>query len=239
MKRLVVTAASLFVSVSAYAADPVYVDPAPAAAPIAAYDWSGFYAGLHAGYGVASMNGLFDNGGAPGGPYNLSTIDPDGFLGGVHIGYNWQWDQLVFGIEGDVTGAALKDGATGAPSAGQTINIAAEVDLLASIRARAGLAIDNLLLYGTVGAGYANYKFTSTFSPLVGTGSLSDNGWGVVFGGGAEYAHGNWLFRLEALHYNVTPSRAFAAASIPDADAGDFVNYKGITTVRAGISYKF
>jgi hypothetical protein len=32
-----------------------------------------------------------------------TSLRPDGILGGVQAGYNWQSDSLVFGIEGDIS----------------------------------------------------------------------------------------------------------------------------------------
>ena len=59
-----------------------------------AYDWSGFYGGVHAGYLWGDVN-VTENGGAqPSGKI-------DGFVGGPLAGFNMQFDNLVFGVEGD------------------------------------------------------------------------------------------------------------------------------------------
>src|SRR5512137_1484801 len=91
--------------------------------------WSGFYAGVNAGYGD-----VFD---APGG------LDISGGLLGFHLGYNYQIGSAVLGVEGDYMGSWMEDG----PFA---------VDDIASIRARAGYTFGNTLLYGTLGYAWAD-----------------------------------------------------------------------------------
>ena len=46
--------------------------------------------------------------------------DNDGVLMGAHVGYNWQWDQMVIGIEGDLsnTGWSQSDNGPGDICAG-------------------------------------------------------------------------------------------------------------------------
>jgi outer membrane immunogenic protein len=90
----------------ALAADlPIYTK-APPPSPI--YDWTGFYAGLNIGYswGRSSTTiGFTDQGtgallAAFPGKFNM-----DGVIGGGQIGYNWQRDKWVFGIEADIQGS--------------------------------------------------------------------------------------------------------------------------------------
>lgn len=85
-----------------------------------AYDWTGPYIGLQGGYAWgendASAEALIDevilfasedvtlNG-------EEGSIAIDGFVGGVHAGYNWQSDSLVLGLEGDIEFADI-DGDT-------------------------------------------------------------------------------------------------------------------------------
>lgn len=236
-KTLLVGFFALAGATPSFAADAVLADPVVEAP--AAYDWSGIYVGVHGGYGWADSEGTFDSGGPPGGVYDISDFDIDGGILGAHAGYNWQWNQFVVGIEGDLSWSGLEDRLEGVADPADTVHIEGEVELLASIRARLGYAFDNLLFYGTVGAGYADFDFTSTFAPLVGTDTVSDDDWGVVFGGGVEYGWNSWLFRLEALHYDVDPGFTFDGDEVPDADGGDTVYLDGITTVRLGVSYKF
>ena len=89
MKRLLVAAVGLAslgfasASVPATAADIAPRRMAPVSAPAyLPFNWGGWYAGLNLGGGVGG--------------------DVDGIIFGGQIGYNWQVNQIVFGIETDL-----------------------------------------------------------------------------------------------------------------------------------------
>jgi outer membrane immunogenic protein len=42
------------------------------------------------------------------GPAGVDNFDVDGFIGGGHLGYNYQIQQFVLGIEGDLDYANIK-----------------------------------------------------------------------------------------------------------------------------------
>ncbi|OCC02405.1 hypothetical protein BA190_24085 [Labrys sp. WJW] len=139
---MAVALAVLFPS-AALAADLV-PSPAETIAPVVpGYSWTGFYAGLHAGYGwgrqdvdqndLIARNGAIIDGTAlecPTGQTFLVLIgacvatdekfmpnkfDVKGFVGGAHAGYNYQFadSALVVGVEGDVDYAGIKGHASG------------------------------------------------------------------------------------------------------------------------------
>jgi outer membrane immunogenic protein len=64
------------------------------------WNWSGFYAGLNAGYARSTTvwNDLdgFENAGGV-----LANESTNGFIGGGQVGYNWQFRHAVVGIETD------------------------------------------------------------------------------------------------------------------------------------------
>jgi outer membrane immunogenic protein len=68
-------------------------------APRAAFSWTGFDLGAHAGYAWGSVDQRQTTGGMPVGPF---SYDVDGAFAGGTAGYNWQAGQLVVGIEGDL-----------------------------------------------------------------------------------------------------------------------------------------
>ncbi|MBC8050976.1 MAG: hypothetical protein H7X92_12655 [Chitinophagales bacterium] len=106
--------------------------------------------------GVGRDGGAGGNSGLPGGGNNARRIGGEGgnggigglvdgqlggdngLIGGVHLGYNWQRDAVVFGVEAD---ASFHDGVD---------------DYLASLRGRIGLAHGNWLLYLTGGFALRN-----------------------------------------------------------------------------------
>lgn len=84
--------------------------------------WTGFYAGLNAGYGFVGSQGVntysvpaaipyyelrYTNGAAVS-PFSYSSIDNSGFIGGAQFGYNWQYgSNFVIGLETDIQGAGM------------------------------------------------------------------------------------------------------------------------------------
>lgn len=204
---------ALGVAGSASAAD---LPRAPARAPVvvpAIYNWTGFYAGLNAGYGWADS----------------SVVDADGFVGGGQMGYNWQapGSPFVFGIEGDIQYADLNASAVVAPG----ITASGGADAFATIRGRIGYAWQQLMIYATGGV-----AFTDTELTLTGPGgSISDDDWstGWTAGAGLEYAFWNrWSMKLEYLYVD-TGDVTLTLAGVPVT--GDY----NFHIVRAGINYRF
>src|SRR4029077_3037959 len=74
---------------------------------------------------------------------------PRGFAGGVEAGYNWQTGQLVFGGEGDIQLSGASD--TFAPWKFSN-------PWFGTLRARAGSAISNFLIYGTGGIAFGELQ---------------------------------------------------------------------------------
>ena len=73
--------------------EPVYAQP---------FSWTGLYVGGQVGYVWGDANHSFSNG-AP-----SDNSEPDGWVGGGHVGYNIQSGRIVFGIEADLEGAMYR-----------------------------------------------------------------------------------------------------------------------------------
>src|SRR5215467_220232 len=104
MKKLLASVAALGLAVplSAQAADLPAAAPAykaPVMAPTPAYNWTGFYIGASLGAEWESIDGNFTLG--PG-SWSVSN-DARGMWDG-HIGAQYQWSSVVFGVEGDFVG---------------------------------------------------------------------------------------------------------------------------------------
>jgi outer membrane immunogenic protein len=215
MRKTVFAAAAAFAVASgatafqAAAADLDFMPPPPA--PVF-HDWTGFYVGGHVGYGEADFTAratVYDpNGGIQ---FNEGrTLDPSGIVGGVHGGYNWQAGSFVLGIEGDISFTDWDDSTGGAVDVAGVGEVAlrakSEVDFLASVRGRVGMAFDTLLLYGTGGIAFtdASTRFRATVdgdTVLSRKFDFDDIGW--VVGGGAEWAAIPNVFSVgvEGLYY--------------------------------------
>lgn len=172
MRSIAALLATVAFAGPALAGGPTVVEPepvitAPVEPVIASADWSGFYAGAQLGYADVDSNG--------------AGLDGNGWLGGVHAGYRWDFGQYVAGAELDYDSADIDLGGTGAT-----------LDDVARIKLMGGAEFGNSLLYATAGAAYAD--------ATVGTASLSDNGWFI--GAGMDVAiNDSWTVGGELLQH--------------------------------------
>ena len=244
---LVGVAVGLAVVQAASAADlprkaPAYVPPAPPP-----FTWTGFYGGIHAGWGWSDSNAAVVD--------NVVLFDPvslgqngNGVIGGAQIGYNWQFaPNWVIGIEGDISGTGIRNTTItqmtfgGAPVPGFTQTAERDVRWLATLRGRLGYAADRWLFYVTGGGAWGEVDYSggptviATYTPV--TFSHTGSGWTV--GGGVEYGFtNNWTARLEYLYYDLDG----ASVTIPAVGGGAAVqtwDNNKINVVRVGANYKF
>ena len=192
--------------------------PSPITGPFATgapfpFDWTGVYLGGQIGYswGDSSGDGFAST---PGGLFATGRLsDAQGVIGGGHVGYNYQFDQWVLGVEGSVDGAAISRDTlipavdpTGVAwwTAGSVAGTFRS-DLQGSVRARAGYTFDRLLVYGTGGLAIGQFSSQLTLAgvDLIGpfftsTGEHSTTRTGWTVGGGLEYAlNTHWSLRSE------------------------------------------
>lgn len=129
---------------AANAADLI-VDEPIVDAPAAVGDWTGAYVGGHIGWVSGNVDWELVPQPGPADSYGI-----DGWLLGAQAGYNWQVDTFVLGIEGDVSlGDVTSD-------LDETGFIERQVNWEASLRARAGVTFDAILLYATAGVAALN-----------------------------------------------------------------------------------
>ncbi|WP_296747222.1 outer membrane protein [Mesorhizobium sp.] len=224
-----------------FAADAIATtEPAPAPLLVAStYNWSGAYIGAQAGYAWGSSfgGGFFKAGGAD----VVGSVDPRGFLGGLHAGYNYQLtNNLVIGAEGDINFASIKGSvdpmhdASGNPSPPGN-SASADMTWNGSVRLRAGYAIDRLLPYLTGGLAFGRYKYEPSYGatgPL--PGSKTQTGWDV--GAGLEYAFTDHL--TSRVEYRYTDFGR-ATYDIPGFPADETRIRLKTNDVRIGLTYKF
>lgn len=124
-------------------------------------------------------------------------MSPQGLIGGVHIGNNWQVSQFVFGLEGEVDGTALSK--TIAPAFQFSSRTRSPVQ--GSLRGRVGVAFDHALLYATGGVVYA--AILNSYSVLGANDNFRTTRSGWTVGGGIKYAlNNNWSVRAEYRYSN-------------------------------------
>ena len=205
----------------ASAADLPRSMPYKAPAYVTAYNWTGFYLGVHAGYGWGASEG-FDLGG--------------GFVGG-QVGYNWQpmGSPWVFGVELDSAWADFGRSSTFIVPAG-LLSVQSDANYMGSLRGRVGYAFDRTLVYATGGLGWINNEVTinATLAPFVIGTSDSKTHFSGVIGAGVEHALApNWSVKAEyiyAMYGSKTYFGNFGGGLSGDAD---------IHTAKVGLNYHF
>lgn len=110
--KLKLIAAALLASTSIAAAADMPArtyTKAPVVSP--AFNWTGFYVGVHAGYGWGNSKSVATNGTLPFFPAgSVTSNDLDGWLAGGQLGYNYQFSpNWLIGIEGDMAGTGIKE----------------------------------------------------------------------------------------------------------------------------------
>jgi outer membrane immunogenic protein len=171
-------------AVGADVLEPVYRAPA--------FAWTGFYAGVNAGYTFNSLNSdtastnTFAFPGAGLVATAVTTlanssvpITNDGFIGGAQVGYDWQFawfaSSLVAGVEADIQGVSGKGSSSFASSASlapfsntlnQTAAVSSKLDYLGTLRGRLGILVGFLgttvLYYATGGVAYGGVSASTT-----------------------------------------------------------------------------
>jgi outer membrane immunogenic protein len=227
---------------------------APPMLPPPVFSWTGFYAGAEIGGGWATQQTTIvtQPSATPAFPPGdvLNPINLSGALGGLYGGYNYQVNQVVFGIDGDYTWANLSG--TGSdispvPGNGDVANHWDRMNWVATVAGRLGYAYNNWLFFAKGGWAWAGFDgFTTTSSPAgvllnSSTTSSTRNGWTV--GTGAEWGFAaHWSAKLEYdyVGFNTSAtaitetSAATGAVTFPTRSTTSHLNM-----VKAGVAYRF
>ncbi|HWD60830.1 MAG TPA: OmpA family protein [Stellaceae bacterium] len=165
-----------------------WIAPAGAQAPPGVIDWTGPYVGLNVGPEWSRLPGRVSAGGS-----GTGLANPNGanVTGGGQAGYNYQLNNFVLGVEGDIRGGGPSNrtslpGGAGSIPAGTTFNSSS--DWNASLRGRVGYAWNQFLFYGTGGIAFANANVDANYGGGGGHASNSTTLMGPTYGGGVEYA---------------------------------------------------
>ncbi len=237
MKRIVLSLfAATAMTAAASAADlprraqPAYIAPV--------FTWTGFYAGLNAGYGFfndENLDGVYSNNKSEG-----------GFVGGGQFGYNYQMGSIVLGLEADIQYASLSRKAFDSAYTrygyvdGEFKN---EVSWYGTVRPRIGFVpMDRLMIFVTGGLAYGQVE--NSVSVVARNGSYNaqeskdDTRIGWTVGAGAEYAVTN----------NITVRGEYAYVDLGSKDQAFFAGREipaylstnnNFHVVRAAVNYKF
>lgn len=199
-------------SASAFAADaiqPQPFEPAPVVEAAPQNSWAGGYTGLYLGYG---FNKYKTNN-------PVGDLKDDNIKVGGYAGWNFQNDNIVYGLEGDA-------GYNGAKK--EELGLTAKSGFDGSLRARLGVDMGPVMPYITGGVAGTQVKFSDA------TSSSSKFRVGYTAGVGAEtFLTDNVTARLE-YRYSDFGKKDFELASGTVND-GRLQSHD----IRLGVGYKF
>lgn len=234
MQRVIVGLVAAAFGASAHAAD-IYTPGSFKDSAITAPSWAGFYIGIHGG---ATRSDYEDGNvrvsaerGFDGSAFSFDGLDAESWeaIGGLHAGYNWQWSQLVFGVEG---AASLGEDA---------------IDYIGSLRGRLGWAFGSVHLYGTGGVSFGGFAddFAVTSDGGVGLASRersNEDNIGWVAGGGAELKLTQSVsLGVEGLYHRFQDYNSKIVLEDDDGDTATFTTdaEQDFWVLRARLSYHF
>ncbi len=279
MKKFIFTIVAIFaIADFASAADlPIYTK-APPVVPV--WTWTGFYVGGNVGYSwgraatdfeetststsvvTATTTGvprpLPGNGTsttATALAFGSAASDMNGWLGGVQAGYNWQIQQWVFGLEGDIQATGQKDdpvfcGIPGCPPGSAIGTSTTKLPWFGTFRGRIGYSWDvapsqPVMFYVTGGLAFGEVDATYTGGIVGGPMGAVDvsstrAGWTIGAGGEGRLGHSNWTLKLEYLYMDFgNVSGAVGATGVPvitpfGINNSDQIHFLTTTTTIAG-----
>jgi outer membrane immunogenic protein len=228
------TALTLLLATSAQGADFAtrFKAPPQPVAPI--YSWTGLYLGGQVGYasGRDDLYEYFTVGGAfTGFEQHYKAV---GVTGGVFGGGNYQFGNIVMGVEADFEGSNIKGSwiDTGTGGAGNT-----KISWQSSVRGRLGFVADQAFIYGTGGVAFGDVSHTyfNLGTGIQETTSSVRTGW--TAGVGAEVAISpNVTARVEYRYTDYGKSTYSSITSFPGLTG---TQEPKLNTIRLGAAYRF
>jgi outer membrane immunogenic protein len=205
--------------------------------PVAAFQplWAGLYLGGSIGRGWGNISDVWTDS-YPDGPIFITGVtersdELNGAVYGAHLGYNFQYGNIVFGPEIGINGAGMDSSAFNG-------NVKHDLNWYATAVGRLGYARDNVLLYGFGGIAWGNMETELPRSRFKDT--ATSVGW--TAGLGAEYALSSHLIlRLEYAHVDLGSETTYEAAeSYPNYGWTDTIETDlEFDLIRVGASYLF
>ena len=210
-----------------------------APAPPPECNWTGFYVGAVAGYARGDMDwkdvDFGDN-------ETLVNKDQSGFIGGGELGFNYQWNWLVLGIEGTIQYSDLQ--MHSAQKLDDEPNIYdTRSDWQGTISGRLGLAWNKWLFFAKGGGAFVQerYSWLHGESGVVDTFKTDETRVGALVGGGIEYMiNCRWSAKVEYNHFflgtdTITGTRIDDGS--PEKESYDTRMNEDL--VQFGVNYRF
>ena len=232
--RLAFALAAIFSVSSVFAADLDVPPPPVEELRPATLDWSGPYVGAFID-GITET-GTYDVVCAPACGAGLREMNGFGWNAGALIGWNYQMDSFVMGIEGDWAFGG---------NVAQNHEPAEMTDLdfnsIATICARLGWALDDTLIYAKGGVAFVDSTFSTTDFPTLSGFATEDSAWltGWVIGGGMEHGFSDRLTGRLEYTYMSLPDASYTFDDGLGNTADITQSFDGIHTIRAALAYNF
>lgn len=226
-------AAALLLSSSGFA---MAADPAlPVEEIPTGFNWTGGYVGAQVGYAWGDSHYS-----EPDFSTFFADYDPDGFLGGIYVGYNHQFDnRLVLGAEADFAFAGIDGDSLYYLDVGDpwdNTSGTADLEWSGALRGRLGYAFDRFMPYLAGGLAFARYDYNFHQDGTAGF-EASETMTGWTIGAGAEYAAtDNVIVRAEYRFSDFGSNRVDIRDTV-----GWYTNEVDLKThdIRFGVAYKF
>ncbi|MEW6642165.1 MAG: outer membrane beta-barrel protein [Pseudomonadota bacterium] len=187
--------------------------------------WSGFHVGVVGGW--ARATGSQDDIASALGPVSSGTFSQSGWTAGGTVGYDWQFGAFTVGVEGDFSAASIDGGVVNGVCA--TFPCSTKINWLHTGRARAGVALGQVMPYVTAGIAAAGLKAANMNNP---SRAEPNAVLGAVVGGGMEWAFiPHWSAKAEYLYIPSLGSRAVS-------DMQTTLNERSVNMVRFGVNYR-
>lgn len=220
----------------------------------AANNWAGGFAGIDFGVGfdLGKTGELEFEGGNQASIRNAFRQNFDGKFEagetlGIRAGYNFQRDNLVYGVVADISYADIREEQSAFSLTPATYIERRELNTLATLRGRLGYASDlPILPFVTAGLAYGNVKYSWEGNSPAYRGDNGDdtNGIGYVVGLGADFMlNKEMTVGVEFLHYNLGSSDfktrldggPFAPGTIQRGSEEDFA----FQTLKVNVNWMF
>lgn len=222
---------------------------------LVSFPWQGFYIGANIGYGTyPSYVNIYPTSPAAAAIEDstpiLLNVQSSGFLGGGQMGYDWQVNRFVLGIESDMDYANV-GGANSVLLANPTeyvTTVSKNIEWLGTVRARAGkLASDRMLAYvsGGIAVGETNLRFdqrslgATCTSAVCSTGNQNQALVGWTAGAGIEYAVSHRMtYKAEYLYVDLGHNDLNTSPNISGISNYLITSNFSSNLLRLGVNYK-
>ena len=250
-KFLLATVSVVALTSAARAADMPAAMPAKERmySPVPVVTWDGAYVGVQGGLVQRDTSfadsGFFDAGNST---TRFDQRKTGGTVGGL-LGYNWQQGGFVYGLEGDWSGIGAKTSQIAPVDLTSSRSTSFDVNWLATLRGRTGLAFDLTLLYVTGGVAFGHVQNSveaiSTTTPgRIASFTQNQTKAGWTAGAGVEHMlTQHWTVRAEFRYVDLGKT-GVACTSTTNFNQCVSLNYRGdfsnrLTMGLVGLSYKF